>query len=86
MADKNRNALPKSFDDLIRFSEQPVLVDFWAEWCAPCRMVSPIIEQIAKEYSGRLITEHSNDHDVLERGIHYEDGRSAILCSIKAAD
>ena len=54
MADKNRNALPKSFDDLIRFSEQPVLVDFWAEWCGPCRMVSPIVEQIAREYSGRL--------------------------------
>ena len=33
-----------------------MLVDFWAEWCGPCRMVSPAIERLAKEYSGRLVT------------------------------
>jgi thioredoxin 1 len=49
-------ALPKSFEELISTSDLPVLVDFWAAWCGPCRMVSPVIEQLAKEYSGRLIT------------------------------
>jgi len=44
----------KSFEDLIVQSDKPVLVDFWAEWCGPCRMVVPVIEQIAKEYGGRL--------------------------------
>jgi thioredoxin len=48
--------LPRSFDELITTSDKPVLVDFWAAWCGPCRMVSPIVEQIAKAYSGRLIT------------------------------
>jgi thioredoxin 1 len=47
---------PKSFDELIHIPDRPVLVDFWAAWCGPCRMVSPIIAQIAKEFSGRIIT------------------------------
>lgn len=42
-----------NFDDLVVNSDQPVLVDFWAPWCAPCRMVAPVLEDVAKEYSGR---------------------------------
>jgi len=46
--------LHKSFEDLIVQSDKPVLADFWAEWCGPCHMVAPVIEQIAQEYNGRL--------------------------------
>ena len=51
----NQN-LPESFNDLIQQSDKPVLVDFWAEWCGACRMVSPNIKKIAREFKGKLLT------------------------------
>jgi len=43
-----------NFEEEVTFSEEPVLVDYWAAWCGPCKMVGPIVEEIASEYSGRL--------------------------------
>ena len=43
-----------SFDEQVINSDKPVLVDFWAPWCGPCRMVAPIVEELADEYAGKV--------------------------------
>ena len=43
-----------SFEDEVLKSQVPVLVDFWAEWCGPCKAIAPVVDEIARQYAGRL--------------------------------
>lgn len=44
-----------NFDDVVVKSDKPVLVDFWAEWCGPCRMIAPFIDEISHEFDGKAL-------------------------------
>ncbi|ADE16740.1 thioredoxin [Nitrosococcus halophilus Nc 4] len=54
MSDRIISVTDATFEEEVIKSEQPALVDYWAEWCGPCKMVAPILEEIAKEYEGKL--------------------------------
>ncbi len=55
--DENHNPVhisDSSFEEEVLKSDTPVLVDFWAPWCAPCRMIAPMVEEIARDYAGKV--------------------------------
>ncbi len=60
-----------AFEKTVLQSSLPVIVDFWAPWCGPCRMVAPILEKIAKEYAGKLIVGKVNTDENPEWAMRY---------------
>jgi thioredoxin 1 len=54
MSEQISHVTDSSFDNEVLQSQVPVLVDYWAEWCGPCKAIAPILDEVAKEYAGRL--------------------------------
>ena len=54
MSDQIKHVTDASFEADVLKSSQPVLVDYWAAWCGPCKMIAPILEEVARDYAGRL--------------------------------
>lgn len=54
MSDNIAYVSDSNFESEVLQSDQPVLVDYWAEWCGPCKMIAPILDEIADEYAGKL--------------------------------
>ena len=63
MSDQILQLTDDSFEDDVIKSSSPVLVDYWAEWCGPCKMIAPILEEIASEYDGRVTVAKLNIDD-----------------------
>jgi thioredoxin 1 len=60
-----------AFEKVVLGSQIPVIVDFWAPWCGPCRMVAPILDKIAKEYAGKLVVAKVNTDEYSQWAVQY---------------
>ena len=72
MADGIVTLTDSTFDEEIKGSAEPVLVDFWAEWCGPCKLIAPVLEEIARENAGKIRIAKLNVDDNLDVSRRFE--------------
>lgn len=60
-----------NFEDLILKADKPAVVDFWATWCGPCRMISPVIEALAEKYEGKVVIGKCNVDEASDVPVNY---------------
>lgn len=73
----------EGFEKAVLQSELPVVVDFWASWCGPCRMVLPLMDAAAKEYAGKIIVAKVNTDENSQRAMEYRVSSIPTLLFVK---
>lgn len=71
MSDAVLHVTDSDFNDTVIKADKPVLVDYWAEWCGPCKMIAPVLDEVAGEFSGKLTVAKLNIDENPETPQHY---------------
>tara|TARA_Y100001954_G_scaffold239382_1_gene313504 strand:- start:718 stop:1035 length:318 start_codon:yes stop_codon:yes gene_type:complete len=80
------NITEENFDELVLNSDKPVLLDFWAEWCGPCRMISPIIDELYTEFEGKAVIGKVNVDEAASISSKYGIRNIPTLLFIKSGE
>ena len=86
MAENVVEITDNNFEDTVLNSDTPIVVDFWAEWCGPCKMIAPSLEQLADEYAGTFKVGKLNVDDNRETAMKYGIRSIPTLLVIKEGD
>lgn len=86
MSDSVLHVTDSDFNEVVLKADGPVLVDYWAEWCGPCRMIAPVLEEISKDYAGKLTVAKLNIDENPNTPSHYGVRGIPTLMLFKGGD